>query len=180
MNKITKITTVCFGLVGSIILCIALIGSIFSIESIKDANLYKIALPFFFAFFMASVFIFTKTNHFYKLARGINALAMSLAVSLVVLDVKDINPNFVFVVISGSLLFYNICDILFRKIKLPQIFIVLPMIIFFIYEIINYSRNNTTSILIGTIGLTILFAWHLLYKSFPIFKEKVTEEVNSK
>lgn len=172
MNKTTKILTIAFGIVGSLFLCIGLIGAIFSIKSINYDTFYNIALPFLFAFFMASTFIFTKSNHIYRLARGFNALTMSLAVSLVVLDVQDINPNFVFVVISGSLLFYNICDLLFRKIKLPQIFVVIPMIIFFIYEIIHYSRNNTTSILIGTIGLTILFVLHLIYKSLPVFKEK--------
>lgn len=171
MNKTIKITTITFGIIGSILLCIGLIGAIFS-TNIKSNVFYDISLPFLFAFFMASTFIFTKSNQVYRLARGLNALAMSLSVSLVALNPRDVNPNFVFIVIGGSLLFYNICDILFRKIKLPQIFIVIPMIILFIYELVHYSKNNTTSILIGTIGLTILFVLHLMYKSVPVLKAK--------
>ncbi len=171
MNKTIKITTITFGVIGSVLLCIGLIGTIFSTD-IKSNIFYDISLPFLFCFFMASTFIFTKSNHVYRFSRGLNALAMSLAVSLVALNPKDINPNFVFIIIGGSLLFYNICDILFRKIKLPQIFIVLPMIALFIYEIVNYSKNNTTAILIGTTGLTVFFVLHLIYKSFPILKTK--------
>ncbi|MBE6124130.1 MAG: hypothetical protein E7184_01115 [Erysipelotrichaceae bacterium] len=175
MNKTTKIITISFGIVGSLFLCTGLIGSIFSIKNIDAQTLYRIALPFLFAFFMASAFIFSKTNNVYKISRGLNALAMSLAVSLVVLNVKDINPNFVFTVISGSMVFYNICDFLFRKIKLPQIFVLIPMIVLFIIELVNYSKDKTSAILLSTIGITLLFVMHLISKSLPILKMKETK-----
>ena len=170
MKRVSRIAVITTGIIGSLFLIASLVLFIFknrlsSISTDDVTQVLSIGVLTLCVFFIASSFAFSSKNLTHRFARLISATIMGTALFFIL----NMNYEFRFevgaILVCSSLLVYNLFDLIYRRIKLPQVFLFIPMSILFVYGIVSYINKQSYIMLASSVFVIVLFVSHLCYKA---------------
>lgn len=170
MKKISRIAVITLGIIGSIGIIASLVLFLFKskLSSISTDDITKVMSASTLvtcAFFIASSFAFSSKNLTHRFVRLVSAVIMGTAFFFIL----NITYSFRFevgaILICSSLLVYNFFDLIYRRVKLPQVFLFIPMSCLFAYGIVSYVNKQSAIVLASSVFVIVLFTGHLCYKA---------------